>query len=165
MTTASDIAAPRPGHRTAAAVITAAVVAIAAIGGLASDTTSNWYRGLDLPPWQPPGWLFGPVWTVLYALLARSAYLAWREAEGPRRTPILGLYAANGALNLAWTILFFRAHRPVVAGVEIVLLLATIVVLVVLMRPVSRAASWMLVPYGFWVAFATALTWAIAARN
>jgi tryptophan-rich sensory protein len=105
------------------------------------------------------------VWTVLYALLARSAYLAWRELEGTPRKPVLGLYALNGALNLAWTILFFRAHRPVIAGVEILLLLGTIVVLIVLMRPVSRQASWALVPYALWVGFAAALTWAIAAGN
>jgi tryptophan-rich sensory protein len=155
----------RPHHRRAALVIIGLVGAIAGIGGLATDTESTWYRDLDLPSWQPPGAVFGPVWTVLYALLARSAYLAWRELVGKRRKPILGLYALNGALNLAWTILFFRAHRPVLAGVEILLLLATIVVLIALMRPVSRQASWALVPYALWVAFAAALTWAIAASN
>ena len=156
---------PRPHHRRAALVITSAVVGIAGLGGLATDTNSAWYRDLELPSWQPPGAAFGPVWTVLYALLARSAYLAWRDLSGSRRTPVLGLYALNGALNLAWTILFFRAHRPVIAGIEILLLLATIVALIVLMRPVSRQATWALVPYGLWVAFATALTWAIAANN
>lgn len=158
-------AAPRSHQRRAALLITAAVVAIAGLGGLATDTNSEWYRDLDLPSWQPPGAAFGPVWTVLYALLARSAYLAWRDLSGSRRAPVLGLYALNGALNLAWTILFFRAHRPVLAGVEILLLLATIVGLIVLMRPVSRQAAWALVPYALWVAFAAALTWAIAARN
>jgi tryptophan-rich sensory protein len=155
----------RPHHRRAALVIIVAVGTIAGVGGLATDTESAWYRDLDLPSWQPPGAVFGPVWTVLYALLARSAYLAWRELEGTPRKPVLGLYALNGALNLAWTILFFRAHRPVIAGVEILLLLGTIVVLIVLMRPVSRQASWALVPYALWVGFAAALTWAIAAGN
>lgn len=156
---------PRSHHRRAAAVITGAVVGIAALGGLATDTDSAWYRDLTLPSWQPPGAAFGPVWTVLYALLARSAYLAWRDLSGSRRTPILGLYALNGALNLAWTILFFRAHRPVIAGIEILVLLATILALVIVMRPVSRQASWALVPYALWVSFAAALTWAIAAKN
>lgn len=156
---------PRSGHRRAAVVITGAVVGIAGLGGLATDTDSAWYRNLELPSWQPPGAVFGPVWAVLYALLARSAYLAWRDLTGSRRTPILGLYALNGALNLAWTVLFFRAHRPVIAGIEILVLLATILALIILMRPVSRQASWALVPYALWVAFATALTWAIAAKN
>ncbi|MGE5407782.1 MAG: TspO/MBR family protein [Syntrophothermus sp.] len=155
----------RPHHRRAAVIISGAVVAISALGGLGVDTNSAWYRDLELPSWQPPGAAFGPVWTVLYALLARSAYLAWRDVQGSRRTPILGLYVLNGALNLAWTILFFRAHSPVIAGVEILLLLATILALIVLMRPVSRQASWALVPYALWVAFAAALTWAIAASN
>jgi benzodiazapine receptor len=155
----------RPHHRRAALIIVGAVVGIAGLGGLATDTESGWYRDLRLPSWQPPGAAFGPVWTVLYALLARSTYLAWRDLSGSRRTPVLGLYALNGALNLAWTILFFRAHRPVMAGIEILLLLATIIVLIVLMRPVSRQASWALVPYALWVGFAAALTWAIAANN
>ena len=155
----------RPHHRRAALTIVAAVVGISGLGGLATDTESAWYRELDLPSWQPPGVVFGPVWTILYALLARSAYLAWRDLEGAQRRPVLGLYALNGALNVAWTILFFRAHHPVLAGIEIVLLLATIVVLIVLMRPVSRQASWALVPYALWVAFAAALTWTIAANN
>ncbi len=158
-------ASSRPHRVRAAIAITGAVVAISGIGGLATDTESAWYRDLELPSWQPPGAVFGPVWTILYALLARSAYLAWREVSGPLRTPILGLYFLNGALNLAWTIIFFRAHRPVVAGVEILLLLATIIALIVLMRPVSRQASWALVPYALWVMFAAALTWAIAASN
>jgi len=156
---------PRSGHRRAAVVITGAVVGIAGLGGLATNTDSAWYRNLELPSWQPPGAAFGPVWAVLYALLARSAYLAWRDLSGSWRTPVLGLYALNGALNLAWTILFFRAHRPVIAGIEILVLLATILALIILMRPVSRQASWALVPYALWVAFATALTWAIAAKN
>jgi benzodiazapine receptor len=155
----------RPHHRRAALVITFAVVGIAGFGGLATDTDSAWYRDLERPSWQPPGAAFGPVWTVLYALLARSAYLAWRDLSGSRRAPVLGLYALNGALNLAWTILFFRAHSPVIAGIEILLLLATIIALIVLMRPVSRQATWALVPYALWVAFAAALTWAIAASN
>jgi tryptophan-rich sensory protein len=156
---------PRSRHRRAALVITFAVVGIGGFGGLVTDTNSAWYRDLELPSWQPPGAAFGPVWTVLYALLARSAYLAWRDLSGSRRTPVLGLYALNGALNLAWTILFFRAHRPVIAGIEILLLLATILALIILMRPVSRQATWALVPYALWVAFAAALTWAIAANN
>jgi benzodiazapine receptor len=161
----SASAHPRPHRFRAALTIAGAVVGISVLGGLATDTDSGWYRELDLPSWQPPGAVFGPVWTILYALLAASAYLAWRELAGSRRTPILGLYVLNGALNLAWTIIFFRAHRPAIAGIEILLLLATIVALIILMRPVSRQASWALVPYALWVTFAAALTWAIATSN
>lgn len=165
MSTTTSAIPVRSGHRTAAAAVTAVAVAISALGGLGVNTDSAWYQGLDLPSWQPPGWLFGPVWTVLYILLARSAYLAWRDADGPRRRPILALYTANAILNVGWTYLFFRAERPALAGLEIIALLATIVALIVLLRPINRQASWALVPYAAWVAFATALTWTITATN
>ena len=149
----------------AGVVIAAAVIGIAGFGGVATDTDSAWYQGLDRPAWQPPGWVFGPVWTALYAMLAVSAWLAWRDVDGPDRTAILGLYAANGALNLGWTWIFFQAQAPVAAGVEIVALLGTIVALIRLTWPHNRAAALLLVPYAAWVAFATALTWRIAAAN
>jgi tryptophan-rich sensory protein len=78
---------------------------------------------------------------------------------------VLGLFAANLALNLAWTWIFFQGHSPEAAGVEILLLLATIVALIRLVWPHNRAAALALAPYGAWTAFATALTWTIAASN
>jgi translocator protein len=143
----------------------AAVAAVAIAGGLATDTTSEWYRRLNRPSWQPPGAVFGPVWTVLYVLIAVAATLAYRDVGGPRRRLVLGLFVANLALNLAWTWIFFQGHKPTAAGVEILLLLGTIVALILLVRPHNRAAALALAPYCAWVAFATALTWAIAARN
>jgi tryptophan-rich sensory protein len=148
-----------------AAAWAAAVTAVAVIGGLATDTSSDWYRALERPSWQPPGAVFGPVWTVLYVLLAVSATLAYRDVGGPRRRLVVGLYAANLALNLAWTWIFFQGHAPVAAGIEILFLLATIVALIRLVLPYNRAAALALAPYGAWVAFATALTWTIAASN
>lgn len=149
----------------AAAGWAAAVTAVAVVGGLATDTTSDWYRGLDRPSWQPPGAVFGPVWTVLYVLIAVSATLAYRDVRGPRRRLVLGLLAANLALNVAWTWIFFQGQAPVAAGAEIVVLLATTVALIALVRPYNRAAALALAPYAAWVTFATALTWTIAARN
>jgi translocator protein len=143
----------------------AAVTAVAVVGGLATDTTSDWYRQLDRPAWQPPGSVFGPVWTVLYVLIAIAATLAYRDVGPPRRRLVMGLFAANLALNLAWTWIFFQGHAPVAAGVEILVLLGTIVALIVLVRPYNRAAALALAPYGAWVAFASVLTWSIAARN
>ncbi len=148
-----------------AAAWAAAVTAVAVVGGLATDTSSDWYRALDRPSWQPPGAVFGPVWTVLYVLIAVSATLAYRDVGGPRRRLVLGLYAANLALNLAWTWIFFQGHAPVAAGIEILFLLATIMALIRLVLPYNRAAALALAPYGAWVAFATALTWTIAASN
>ena len=149
----------------AAAGWAAAVTAVAVVGGLATDTSSDWYRELEKPSWQPPGSVFGPVWTVLYVLIAVAATLSFRDVGGPRRRLVLGLYAANLALNVAWTWIFFQGHAPTAAGIEIVFLLATIVALIWLVRPHNWAAALALAPYGAWVAFATALTWAIAAHN
>ena len=143
----------------------AAVVAVAVVGGLATDTTSDWYRQLDRPSWQPPGAVFGPVWTVLYVLIAVAATLAHRDVRGPRRRPVLALFAANLVLNVAWTWIFFQGHAPVAAGVEIVVLLAMTVTLIALVRPFNRVAAAAPSPYAAWVALATALTWAIAVRN
>jgi benzodiazapine receptor len=144
----------------------AAVIAVAVVGGLATDTSSDWYRALDRPAWQPPGAVFGPVWTLLYVLIAVSATLAWRDVRGARRRRlVLGLFAANLVLNVAWTWIFFQGHAPELAGVEIVVLLGTVLALIRLVRPANRVAALALVPYAAWVAFATALTWTIAAAN
>jgi tryptophan-rich sensory protein len=149
----------------AAAGWAAAVTAVAVVGGLATDTSSDWYQNLDRPAWQPPGSVFGPVWTVLYVLIAIAATLSFRDVGGPRRRVVLGLFAANLALNLAWTWIFFQGHAPVAAGIEILFLLATIVGLFRLVLPHNRTAAYLLVPYGLWVTFATALTWTIAVNN
>jgi translocator protein len=108
--------------------------------------------------------VFGPVWTVLYALLAASMVIV-RRSSAPSQRPVFVLFGTNLALNLAWTLIFFRGRSPLAAGIEIIALEGTTVALVVRTWPISRAASLMLVPYAAWVAFATALTWAIARRN
>jgi tryptophan-rich sensory protein len=149
----------------AAAAWGAAVAAVALLGGLATDTSSDWYLRLDRPSWQPPGSVFGPVWTVLYLLLAASAALAWRDVRGPQRRLVIGLYAANLAMNLGWTILFFRLHAPWGAALDIAGLLASIVVLCVLVRRHNALAAAALAPYAVWVAFAAALTVTIAVDN
>jgi len=166
----ADSAALQPrrdgvGNVVAAAMIAAGVIAVAGIGGLATDPDGAWYSGLEKPAWQPPSWVFGPAWTVLYVLLAISTFLAWRRVTGPTRPAVLGLYAANYALNLGWTLIFFAAEAALIAGVEIIALLATIVALAVLVRPHSRAAALALVPYALWVAFAASLNWAIVFLN
>lgn len=108
--------------------------------------------------------MFGPVWSVIYALIAASMLIARGRAENQQR-PLFVLFGTNLALNLAWTLIFFRGRSPLAAGVEIVVLEGTTVALVVRAWSVSRLASLLLVPYALWVAFASALTWAIWARN
>ncbi len=142
-----------------------AVTAVALVGGLATDTDSDWYRNLDRPSWQPPGPAFGIVWTILYATIAISATLACRDLPRRPRRIVTALFAANLVLNVAWTWIFFQAENPRAAGVEILFLLGTIAGLIRLILPHNRTAALLLAPYGVWVAFATALTWTIAANN
>lgn len=147
------------------AAITAALLAISAVGGLATDTDSDWYRSLNRPDWQPPSWVFGPVWTAIYILLGVSAYLTWRGLDGSRRRAAMALYALNGLLNVGWTLIFFQLEAATLAGVEIVALLVTILLLIGMTRREVPLAAAALVPYGLWVGFATALTWTIALSN
>jgi tryptophan-rich sensory protein len=158
---------PRPAvtPRDAAGII-GAVAATAGIGAVATTPVleSGWYRRLKKPQWQPPGPVFGPVWTVIYALIAASM-LVVRSRGGDEQRPLFVLFGTNLALNLAWTLIFFRGRSPLAAGVEIVVLEGTTVALVVRAWSVSRLAGLLLVPYALWLAFATALTWAIWARN
>jgi benzodiazapine receptor len=149
-----------------AALILGAVAGTAAIGAVATTPvlSSRWYRRLEKPSWQPPGPVFGPVWSVIYALIAASMLVA-RARGGEQQRPLFVLFGTNLALNLAWTLIFFRGRSPLAAGVEIVALEGTTVALVVRAWPLSRLAALLLVPYAIWIAFATALTWAIWARN
>ncbi|GMU52871.1 MAG: sensory protein TspO [Candidatus Xenobia bacterium] len=143
----------------------AAVVLTAVLGALATNPQSAWYLELVKPSWQPPGWLFGPVWTLLYALIATSAVIVWHATEGNARRELMLLFAVNLMLNLAWSALFFRAQSPLGGGVEIILLLGSIAHLGWRCSSLSPVAAWLLAPYFAWVAFATILNWTIAILN
>ena len=143
----------------------AAVTGVAVAGGIGSDTSSDWYRDLEKPSWQPPGAVFGPVWTILYVLIAIAATLAVRDVPGVRRRIVAGLFAANLALNVAWTWIFFTAKRPRWSLAEILLLEASSLGLIRRSARVDGAAAGMLVPYAAWTAFATVLNAAIVNRN
>lgn len=131
-----------------------AVFAAAALGGLAAGSASSTYEALEQPPFAPPSWVFGPVWTVLYVTVALSGWLVWRRYGWDRS---LTVYAIQLALNAAWTPLFFAGDRYGLALVEIVLLLGSIVAILVLFRRRVPVAALILVPYAAWVAFATVL--------
>src|SRR3954453_17172930 len=122
----------------------AAVVGAALIGFLGVTGTSAEYQNLDQPSWAPPSWLFGPVWTVLYAMIAVAGWLVWRRTGWNRAPPV---YAVQLALNAIWTPIFFGFGRYGLALAEIVVLWVLIGVTVVLFRPISRTAAWLLVPY------------------
>ena len=116
-----------------------------------------WYAGLKKPPWNPPAWIFGPVWSALYTMMAVAAWLVWQRGGVAAQRRPLGLFLAQLVLNAAWTPLFFGLHRPGVAFAEIFLLWLAIAASLVAFRPVSRVAAWLLVPYLAWVSFAAML--------
>ena len=117
----------------------------------------EWFAALKKPAWNPPGWVFGPVWTALYAMMAVAAWLVWRRGGWKEQRKPLLIFLAQLALNAVWTALFFGLHRPGVAFAEIVLLWLAIVATLVAFRPVNRTAAWLLVPYLAWVSFAAVL--------
>ncbi len=142
-----------------------AAVVVAGLGASATDI-GPWYQTLRKPSWQPPDWLFGPAWTLIYGLIALAGVKAWRAADGRRtRNRILVLFAANALLNVLWSELFFGLHRPDWALLETVVFWASIVVLIAAVWPLSRTAAWLLAPYLAWVTFASVLNLAVVRLN
>jgi benzodiazapine receptor len=143
----------------------AAVTATAVAGAKAVDTGTGWYHRLDKPPWQPPGWAFGAVWTPLYASIAWSAGHAALHTRGRERRELLTAYAVNLAANAGWNWLFFN-RRSVLAGLAGTLALdASNADLIRRTARHDPAAARALVPYAAWCLFATALNASIARRN
>lgn len=143
----------------------AIAVIVAALGALATDV-GDWYRSLAKPAWQPPDWLFGPVWTTIFALIAWSGGLAWHAADaGERPWRVLAPFAVNLLLNVAWSFLFFRARRPRLAFAELTLLWLSIVWLIASLWGISSLAAVLVVPYLLWVTFAGALNRTIVRLN
>lgn len=134
----------------------------AALGGVASISAGADYAALRRPDWAPPGWLFGPVWTTLYVMMAVAAWLVWRDAGWGSA---LTLWIAQLALNALWTWIFFAWQARGWAVVEIVALWLVLAATLVAFWRVRAIAGALLVPYLAWVSFATALSVAIWRRN
>jgi len=143
--------------RTAAIVFVCLLVTYgaAALGTLFPP--DGWYAGLQRPPLAPPNWIFGPVWTTLYGLMAVAAALVWIKVACQSARLPLGLYALQLALNTVWTALFFGLHRPDLALVDIVVLWLAIIATMAAFARHSRVAAMLLAPYLAWVSFATYL--------
>jgi tryptophan-rich sensory protein len=116
-----------------------------------------WYAALEKPSWNPPGWIFGPVWSALYTMMAVAAWLVWKRGGFAAQGRPLGAFLAQLALNALWTPLFFGLHWPGVAFAEIVLLGLAIAWTTALFWRVQRAAAYLLLPYLAWVSFAAVL--------
>jgi translocator protein len=136
----------------------------AAVGGAAGGPGA-WYASLAKPAFNPPGWVFGPVWTLLYGMMGVAAWLVWLRRRHPLRPAALALFAAHLVPNAAWSWLFFGMQRPDLAFAGIVVLWAAIAVLVVLFWRVRPAAGALLVPYLAWVSFASVLNYTIWRMN
>ena len=132
-----------------------------ALGSLATmSEVRGWYTTLAKPSFNPPSWVFGPVWTTLYVLMAVSLWLVWRSTAPEARRTKLVWFAMVG-LNAAWSPLFFGLHRPDLALADLVLYLGTLVWLVRLLRRQSQLAAWLQLPHLAWVTFAGALNAAV----
>lgn len=146
-------------------VAAAAALFVAMLGGLMTDI-GPWYMGLKQPAWKPPDWAFGPVWTTIFALAAAAGVKGWRSAPSPAsRELLLVLFALNGFLNVFWSLLYFRLHRPDWALLEVPFLWLSVLALIVVLRRSSAAAAWLLVPYLVWVAIAALLNWQTVQLN
>lgn len=152
-------------RRRAAVGAALAACAVAALGALATDL-GPWYQSLRQPAWKPPDVLFGPAWTIIFALCALAGLEALRQApDRAARRRIVALFGVNGTLNVLWSLLFFRVQRPDWALAEVGLLWASILLLIVVLRRHSARAGWLLLPYLVWVAFAAALNLAVVRLN
>ncbi|MGQ0699882.1 MAG: TspO/MBR family protein [Panacagrimonas sp.] len=163
MTLAGSDTRPSIWKPIAAALSAATLVSV--FGAAATDL-SPWYYALDKPTWQPPDWLFGPAWTTIFALSAIAGVLAWKNApDRARRSRMVQLFAVNLALNMVWSLLFFRMRRPDFALVEVAALWLSIAVLIFATWSYSRPSSLLLLPYLAWVSFASFLNFAIVRLN
>lgn len=134
-----------------------------ALGALASIHAAAFYARLTQPAWAPPAWLFGPVWTVLYATMAIALWRVWR-VRPVASVPVM-LFLAQLAVNAAWSWLFFRWHLGAASFVWIVLLLVLLAATTLVFWRVDRAAAALLAPYLAWVTFACSLAWAVWRAN
>ncbi|MFN2443729.1 MAG: TspO/MBR family protein [Thermoanaerobaculia bacterium] len=137
--------------------------AAAATGALFTD--ASWYGEIARPSWSPSPSVFGPVWTVLYAMMAIAAWIVWKEKGFSGAGRALGLYFAQLLLNAAWSPLFFGLHAIGLALIDIIVLWAMILATIVEFRKHRALAAWLLVPYLLWVTFAGALNAAILRLN
>lgn len=132
--------------------------AVAGLGGRwTTPEIPTWYRTLARPAFAPPNWIFGPVWSLLYLLMAVAAWQAGQSAATPLRTLGLTLFVVQLGLNLAWSWIFFRHHAVGAAVVEIALLWVAIGATTVVFGLVAPLAGWLMLPYWGWVSFATML--------
>ena len=149
-----------------ATLIAAAGVTILGVAGMMLTPLDAWYYALRKPSWQPPNWLFGPVWTIIFILEAASAVIGWQASRSlSGEILLISAYVVNGLLNMLWSLLFFTLRRPDWALIEVGFLWLSIVVMIAVLRDQAGLAWVFLVPYLLWVSFAASLTRTIVRLN
>ena len=133
-------------------------LAISGIGGaITAASVDSWYQALRKPTFNPPDWVFAPVWTALYILMGVAAWRVWRLGPFATNGKALAVFAGQLGLNLAWSFLFFGLQRIDLALVEIVILLCAIIANTIMFWRIDRLAGLLFVPYAAWVTYATIL--------
>ncbi|QUH23094.1 tryptophan-rich sensory protein [Methanobacterium alkalithermotolerans] len=151
-------------------LVTFFVIGCLLVGGISGFFTTGavdtWYPSLVKPDWNPPSWLFGPVWTILYALMGVAAFLIYREGFEKKEVKIaLGIFSVQLGLNFLWSILFFNYKNLFASFVEIVVLWVAILATIISFYRISRPAALIMIPYLLWVSFATILNYTILVLN
>jgi translocator protein len=156
----------RTGEFVALAAWVAGCLGVSAIGGAVTrSSVGGWYQTLAKPAFNPPDWVFTPVWLALFVLMGIAAWRVWRRHGFSGAAAPLGVFAIQLGLNLGWSILFFGLRAPGWALVEIVVLWTTVLATAILFYRADRTAGWLLVPYLLWVGFAVVLNAAIWRLN
>jgi tryptophan-rich sensory protein len=157
MSTQDPVSEPRPPAIGLALALLLAVTVSAALGGLATSAgVQTWYTALDRPPWNPPNWVFGPIWTTLYLAMTVAAWDIARGRWAQVRVPMT-LYATQLALNTLWSPMFFAWQQVGLALIVMTILWATILACILAFRPYSKMSAMLMVPYLVWVSIAWSL--------
>ncbi len=146
-------------------LVTLCLLVSAAGGAVTATSVDTWYKALAKPTFNPPDWVFAPVWTTLYFLMGVSGWRIWRRRASRATRGALALFGLQLFLNFAWSVLFFGLQRIDLALIDIVILFVAIVANMILFWRIERLATLMLVPYAAWVAFAIILNVSIWLLN
>ena len=137
------------------------------IGSVATmPSIPTWYAGLQKPVFNPPNWIFAPVWTTLFIMMGVAAFLIWDKGLENKKVKVsLAIFGLQLLLNVLWSILFFGLQSPLYAFIDIVMLWASILATTIYFYRISAAAAYLLIPYILWVSFASALNLSIVILN
>jgi len=130
-----------------------------------SKSVNSWYKTLNKPSFNPPNWLFAPVWTILFILIGLSFYLVWSANFGSSKWLAIGIFSLNLLLNLLWSLLFFGLGKFFFAFIEILILWIVILINTIVFYGISQLAGILLIPYLLWVSFASILNYYIYILN